>query len=197
MPLTVIPSFILYCYITGVTPGPANLCSLSTALHYGKKTALRQWRGLFWGYFIISMGAVLITRLIGTVFYQYVPYLSWVGAVYILWLAWHTFHASEYEATEAAHTPNFLTGLLVQFTNVKIMISCTTALSCYVLPYTNSFWVLFAAGLFLPFTGPLANLLWLYAGTHLQKLFQRYQKQVDTVMALSLVLCAITLVWVH
>ncbi|MDD2981191.1 MAG: LysE family transporter [Hespellia sp.] len=197
MPVTIIPSFLIYCYITGVTPGPANLCSLSTALHYGKKTALRQWRGLFWGYFIVSMCAVLITRVIGTVFNQYVGYLSWIGAAYILWLAWHTFHSSEYEEKEATHTPDFFTGMCLQFTNVKIMVSCTSALSCYVLPYTDSFWVLLGAGLFLPFTGPMANLLWLYAGASLQNIFRNYQKQVDTVMAVSLVLCAVTLVWTH
>lgn len=197
MPLTIVPSFLIYCYITGVTPGPANLCSLSTALHYGKKTALRQWRGIFWGYFIISMGAVLITHLIGTVLNQYVKYLSWVGAAYILWLAWHTFHSAAYEEKENIHAPNFFTGLFLQFTNVKIMVSCTTALSCYVLPYTDSFWILLGVGLFLPLTGPIANLLWVYAGVSLQKLFQNYRKQVDVVMAVSLVLCAVTLVVGH
>lgn len=47
MPGTMLSSFLLYCYIGAITPGPANLCSLSTALRYGKGPALRQWRGLF------------------------------------------------------------------------------------------------------------------------------------------------------
>ena len=70
-------------------------------------------------------------------------------------------------------------------------------LSAYVLPYTDSFWYLLAVGLFLPFTGPVANLVWLFAGATLQKLFSQYQKTVDIVLAVSLVLCAVTLVWPH
>ena len=50
-------------------------------------------------------------------------------------------------------------------------------------------------GLFLPFTGPMANLVWLFAGAALQKLLSRHRKAVDVVMALSLALCALSLVW--
>ena len=29
MPVSLIPAFLFYCYTNGITPGPANLCSLS------------------------------------------------------------------------------------------------------------------------------------------------------------------------
>jgi cysteine/O-acetylserine efflux protein len=56
MPILLIPSFLLYCFVGGITPGPANLCSLGAALRYGRGPALRQWRGLFCGFFLDSMG---------------------------------------------------------------------------------------------------------------------------------------------
>ena len=93
--------------------------------------------------------------------------------------------------------PSFRTGLLVQLTNVKIMVFCLTALASYVLPYTDSFWSLLAVGLFLPFTGPIANLVWLFAGASLQKLFANYRRAVDVVMAVSLALCAVSLLLPH
>ena len=49
----------------------------------------------------------------------------------------------------------------------------------------------------MPFTGPIANLLWLFAGASLQKLFENHRRTVDIVMAIALVLCAISLVWPH
>ena len=88
MPMSLLPSFLLYCYVGAITPGPANLCSLSTALRYGKGPALRQWRGLFTGFFLVSMASVLITYFLGTMLNQYVGLLSWVGAAYLLWMAW-------------------------------------------------------------------------------------------------------------
>ena len=197
MPVAIIPSFVAYCYITGITPGPANLCSLSAGIRYGKKIALRQWRGLFVGFSTISMLSVLATYFLGAVLNRYVSVLSWVGAAYILWLAWHILQSSGMEEKDGAGMPCFRTGILVQLTNVKVMISCVTALASFVLPYNTSFWALLAAGLFLPFTGPIANLVWLYAGASLQKLFSNHRKAVDRVMAVSLALCAVSIVMPH
>ena len=197
MPVSLIPSFLLYCYTGAITPGPANLCSLSTALRYGKGPALRQWRGLFCGFFLVSMSSVLTTYLLGTLLNQYVGILSWAGAAYILWMAVHILCSSSDPASRDAAAPGFLTGLLVQLTNVKIMVFCMVALTSYVLPYSDSLKSLFLAGLFLPFTGPVANLVWLFAGASLQKLFADHQKTADITMAAALALCAVSLVWPH
>ena len=56
---------------------------------------------------------------------------------------------------------------------------------------------LLAMGLFLPFTGPMCNLIWLFAGASMQKLFANHRKTVDIVMAVSLALCAVNMVWPH
>lgn len=197
MPASMLPSFLLYCYIGAITPGPANLTSLAAALRYGRKPALRQWRGIFFGFFLVSMASVLVTWLLGTMLNEYVGYLAWVGAAYILWMAWHMLRSSGVEAEDNPDQPTFRRGLLVQLTNVKIMVFCLTALASYVLPYTDSFWWLLGVGLFLPFTGPIANLVWLFAGASLQKLFSRHRRAVDIVLALSLVACAVNLVWPH
>lgn len=197
VPITLLHSFLLYCYLGAITPGPANLCSLSAALRYGRGPALRQWRGLFVGFSIVSLASVLLTYLLGTVIDQYVGVLSWIGAAYILFLAWHMLRSSGVSADNDPAAPSFLNGLLVQLTNVKIMVFCLVALSSYVLPYSNSFWSLLAVGLFLPFTGPVANLVWLFAGASLQKLFVNHRRAVDIVMAAALALCAVSLVLSH
>ena len=197
MPVSLIPSFLIYCFVGAITPGPANLCSLGAALRYGRGPALRQWRGLFCGFFLDSMGAVAVTWLLGAALDRYVGALSWVGAAYLLWMAWHMLRPGGADPDRDPAAPTFLTGLLVNLTNVKVIIFCIAALSGYVLPYNSSIWALLAVGLFLPFTGPMCNLVWLFAGASLQKLFARHRRTVDVVMALSLVLCAVSLVWPH
>ena len=42
-----------YCFVQGITPGPANLCSLATTLRYGRTLALRQWYGLIAGFYAV------------------------------------------------------------------------------------------------------------------------------------------------
>ena len=198
MPVSLIPAFLVYCFVGGITPGPANLCSLSAALRYGRGPALKQWRGLFVGFFLVSMGAVAVTYCLGTLLSGYVGWLAWVGAAYLLWMAWHMLRAAGVTAAESDPSyPSFRNGLLLQLTNVKVIIFCLTALSGYVLPYRQSLPWLLAVGLFLPFTGPVANLVWLFAGASLQKIFQDHRKTVDVVIAVSLALCALSLVWPH
>lgn len=197
MPVSIIPAFLIYCYIGAITPGPANLCSLSTALKYGRGPALKQWRGLFTGFFLVSMASVLITFFLGTVLNDYVRIFSFIGAAYILWMAWHMLRSAGVSDEGSSDMPCFRRGLFVQLTNVKIMVFCMTALTSYVLPYSRSFWVLLGVGLFLPFTGPIANLVWLFAGASMQKLFSSHGKIVDIVMAILLIICALSLVWPH
>ena len=198
MPASLIPSFLLYCFVGAISPGPANLCTLSAALRYGRKAALRQWRGLFCGFAIISLLSVLVTWLLGTALDRWVGMLSWVGAAYILWLAWQTLVDKGHAADgRNPAEPCFRTGLLLQMANVKVMIYCLSILAMYVLPYSDSFWGLLAVGVFLPFTGPIANLVWLFAGAALQRVFANHRKAVNVVMALSLAVCAVSLVWPH
>lgn len=198
MPLSLIPSFLAYCFVLCITPGPANLCILSTALRYGRRAALRQWRGLFTGYFIVAMLSVLITYFLGSVLNQYAAALTWIGAAYLLWMAWHTLRSSGLAGEEQeSAAPGFFTGMLVNLTNVKVILYCLTALSTFVLPYSRSFWSLLAVGLFLPFTGPLANFVWLFAGAALQKLFVNHRRAADVVCAAALALCAVSLVLSH
>ena len=197
MPVSSIPSFLIYCFVGGITPGPANLCSLSAALRYGRGPALRQWRGLFCGFFLDAMGAVALTWLLGAALNEYVGMLSWVGAAYLLWMAWHMARSRGTGPDHDPAAPSFRAGLLVNLTNVKVIIFCVTALAGYVLPYDPSLWALLPVGIFLPFTGPVCNLVWLFAGASLQTLFASHRRAVDLVMALSLALCAVSLVWPH
>lgn len=195
MPLSLIPTFFLYCAVSAITPGPANLCSLASAIKYGKQRALRQWRGIFIGFAVVALISSTAVWFLGTLLNRYLRVLTWIGAGYILYLAWHILRSDNSGEADAGAHCNFVTGLLVQLTNAKIIIFCMTALTTYALPYANSYWDVLKIAVFLPFTGPMANLIWLFAGARLQQFFRRYQKPVNIVMALSLVFCAISIIF--
>ncbi|MBP3710355.1 MAG: LysE family transporter [Treponema sp.] len=194
MPIEIIPSFLVFCFVGAITPGPANLTSLYTALQYGKEKALKQWVGLFTGFTIISILSVILTYCIGSVVTVYAGACAFVGAAYLLYLAFHILRATYTSGEHLVAYRGFRSGLFVQLTNAKIMIFCFTALSSYVLPYNRSFKALLAVGLFLPFTGPVANLVWLFAGAALQRFFVNHTKAINIAMFISLVLCAASLI---
>lgn len=193
IPSTLIPGFILYCFVSAITPGPANLCSMAAAVKYGRRQALYQWRGIFIGFGIVAFAASLAVWFLGTVLHQWLDILSLVGAGYILWLAWQVVQSSGTKA-EAGSRCNFYTGILVQLTNPKIMIFCVTALTTYVLPYAKNYWELLSVAVLLPFTGPIGNLVWLFSGSVLQRFFQNYQQAINNIMAILLVICAFSVI---
>ena len=189
MPALLIPSLFIYCIVNAITPGPANLCSLAAAMKYGKTIALRQWKGIFLGHSLVAFMASLLVWSFGSLAKSYIHFLTWAGAAYLLWMAFHLLKSS----ISSAHTKsrcNFFTGLFIQLTNPKIYVTCITALISYSLPYAESYLDLFRIAIFLPLAGPLANLLWLISGAKLKDFFAAHQKPLNALMAASLVYCA-------
>lgn len=193
MPITLLPSLLFAIIVVGYSPGPANLYSLACCLKYGRRKALKMWRGLLTGFSIAACIMVLLTHFLGELMGDYVSYLKYLGALYILWLAWKMWRDSGQTDTEAKDC-SFSSGLIVQLTNAKMLLFELTAFSVYVLPYSNKLIDLFIVAILLLIAGPGANLAWLYAGAYLRRFFSRYRKQVDIVMAMLLALCSVYIV---
>ncbi|MBO4754492.1 MAG: LysE family transporter [Bacteroidales bacterium] len=190
MPISLLPSLLLAIIVVGYTPGPANLYSLACCLKYGRRKALKMWRGLFIGFCIDLFLMVLLTHLLGEMMGHYVVYLKYIGVAYILWLAWKMFRDQGLEDTEAKDC-TFTSGMLMQMTNAKMLLFELTVFSTYVLPYSNRLISLFLVAPLLLIAGPGANFAWLYAGAYLRRFLHKYRKQVDLTMALLLAACAI------
>lgn len=194
MPFEVFSSFLLFALVSSITPGPANLVTFATAMQFGKKTAFRQWTGLWTGYFIVTTISVFIVYFLGASFTQYIKMLSFVGVAYMLYLAFRMLRMNYSTDQKDIKEPGFVRGLLVQFTNVKIMITIITCLSSYVLPYYQDFGHLALFALLLPLIGPSCPLLWLFAGSWLQNIFIKHQKVMNLIMAFLLTFCAASLI---
>lgn len=193
MPLHLLPSLLLYILMVGYTPGPANLYALSCSLKYGRSKALRMWYGELCGFLIAVTLASVATHMIGTVMGEYVEWLKYVGATYILWLAYNIYKSKGLAENEAK-TCSFTSGMIVQLTNAKMLLFDLTIFSMFVLPYSNRLSDLLIVGYILTLAGPTANLVWLLAGAWLRGWFVNYKKQIDIVMATLLALCAVAII---
>ena len=192
MPLSQLPTLLLYILIVGYTPGPANIYSLTCAMKYGRKQALVMWRGLLTGFTIAVIGMAVLSHLLGEALGDYVAYLKYLGAAYILWLAFQIYRESGAKV-KSARLCTYWSGLVMQLTNAKMLLFDLTVFSLFVLPYSDRLIDMFPVAALLLLAGPGANLLWLLAGDYLRHIFGKYQKQIDVVMALLLVLCAVVI----
>jgi len=198
MTLQIFFSFVVSNLIFSITPGPANITSLSTAIQHGRTVALRQWLGLFTGYAADSILAAFICYFLGAVLNEYVFVLSYIGAAYLVYLAIHMLRSSYGISQKEIKLPGFWTGFFVQITNVKVQITCFTVMTAFVLPYFQGFIPLLLTGLLLPvmpLSGPFCNLIWLFTGVGLQRFFKNHTKTVNIVMSISILICAATLIF--
>lgn len=91
MTTTLLLSFLPYMVIMNYTPGPANIFSLSTSSRYGFHTFLKVLSGLFTGFMCDMLFAIVFTLGFSSLLPSAEKMLTYVGAFYILWLAWHIF----------------------------------------------------------------------------------------------------------
>ena len=193
MPISLLPALLFAILVVGYSPGPANLYALACVLKYGRKQALKMWRGELVGFCIAVSILALLTHFVGEVMGEYVSWLKYLGAAYILWLAWKMLNrdgVSDNDATECS----FTSGMIVQLTNAKMMLFDLTAFSVYVLPYSNKLADLFVVSAILTIAGPGGNIVWLLAGAYLRRFFVSYMKPINRVMALLLAACSIYII---
>ena len=186
-------SFFTYAIVTAVTPGPNNIMSMSNGSRRGFKGALPFNLGILAGF---SAVMVLCTAFCGLLS-AWIPIIKTpmlaAGAGYMLFLAWETFRSSG--VIEEDHSKDgFLSGLLLQFVNPKIYIYCIMSMEAYILPfYSGRPLPLLGFALLLALIGFLFTLLWSAFGSVFKWLFSRQARLVNTVMALLLVYCAVSL----
>ena len=193
MPIEQLPALLLAILAVGYTPGPANIYAMSCSLRYGCRASMRMWCGLLCGFLTAALLAAAAAHLAGMAFTEYVPYLRYLAAAYIIYLAWKTYRAGI--SSEGDTQPTFASGFVVQLTNAKIILFDLSCYSAFVLPYSQRFLDLLPVIALLILAGPGANLVWLLAGGAIKPFVYRYAKTVSAVMAVALLLCAVMMVF--
>lgn len=188
MPINLLPSLLISLFAVGYTPGPANIFALSCAMTHGRKKAMKAWLGLLCGFSVAALIAAVAVHLVGMAIGPYISFVKYLGAAYILYLAWKTYKASITDRKNVSCS--FWDGFMVQLTNAKMILFDLTVYSTFVLPYSDRFIDLLPVAALLLIAGPGANLLWLVAGSALKPLVTKNQRMVDVTMALALVACA-------
>ena len=185
--------FLSYAVVTAVTPGPNNLMSLSNAGRLGFRRAFPFNLGVWAGFSVVMvMCSVFCSALSELIPWIKTPML-FLGAAYMLWLAWKTWRSGPVEDADGGRG-SFWSGALLQFVNPKIYIYCVVSMEAYILPYYQGNWgALFLFALLLAFIGFVFSLLWALFGSVFQLLFSKYARFTNTVMALLLVYCALSL----
>lgn len=194
MPIDIFLTMTISAALTVWSPGPNNILLLSTASTYGIKKNLKLMLGIWTGSLTLMCLCGLFCSTLGRIIPGIQPVMKYVGAAYILYLAWQTWKRRPPSDSVTEKEPSYLMGLLLQLLNVKIIVYGLTMFSSYILPYENQVSVLFFFAVYLMFLGAVGNLIWAFAGNILKRFYTSHYRLMNGIMSLLLIWCALRII---
>lgn len=190
MPFQFFCEMTLTACLTVWSPGPNNIMLLSTASKYGIRKNMKFMAGIWTGSFSLMILCGLLCRTLSNLIPGIAPVMKCVGAVYLLYLAYLTFRRQPPGEKDSDREPSYVSGIVLQLVNVKIIIYGLTMFSSFILPYESASIPLLGFAIYLMVLGAIGNLIWAFAGNVLKQFYGKYYQVMNLVMALLLVWCA-------
>lgn len=162
-------AFIAFAFVTSVTPGPNNMMLLASGVNFGMRRSLPHMFGISLGFMLLVMAVGLG---LGQVFEQ-VPQLytllRYLGATYLLYLAWKIANAGvpDPHVGKRSKPFSFLQAAAFQWVNPKAWVMAIGAITTYTPQDNFVVNVLLIAALFALVNCPSVG-LWTMAGSLLR-----------------------------
>lgn len=189
-------SVISYVLISTFTPGPSNISSASMAVLHGYKNTLRYQIGLAVAVFVFMFLVGWFSAVLLQLFPALEPIMRYIGAGYILYLAWGILKAS-YAFTEKEERPlGFVHGMMLNLFNPKLVVYAFTLFSAFLSSMTRSITALTIVCLLLSVTSFCATTTWSLFGTAIKLYLHnpRLKTAINVILSLLLVLTAASLI---
>ena len=134
-----------FIFVSSITPGPNNVMLTASGANFGYQRSVPRMLG-------ISVGATLMLLVVGAglgaVFArwpQLYTLLQWVGAAYLVWLAWKIATAGRVQTGQAKPQPlNFWQAAAFQWVNPKAWLMSVGVVAAYTSP--TAYWASLALG---------------------------------------------------
>ncbi|MBI6503188.1 LysE family translocator [Proteus mirabilis] len=129
-------SLAIFSFVTSITPGPNNIMLLASGINFCLKRTMPHAIGVSLGFFVmllavgIGIGALIKSS---PIIYNILKYL---GALYLLWLAWKTAisHSVEQNSNKQGSPLTLLEAALFQWINPKSWMMAISGITLYTSP---------------------------------------------------------------
>jgi len=188
-------SLISFILISSFTPGPSNISSASLAVLHGYKNTLKYQMGLALGVFLLMLLSGLLSTTLLKFFPAFEPIMRYIGAGYILYLAFGILKASYMFTEKDAEPLGFLHGFTLQILNPKLFVYAFTLFSAFLASTTRSITFLILIVTLLAAISFCATSVWALFGTAIKSHLHnpRLNMVINIVLSLFLVYTAISL----
>ena len=184
-----------YYFVMYVTPGPNNSILTASGIKFGFLRTIPNIVGIPTGH---GIQLALVCLGLGSLFSQFpilLDILRYVGATYILYLAWKMLGSLNVTSTEEKSRPlKYYEAILFQFVNPKAWVICITAVSLFYPEKEN----LFVGTLFMVIMSTVINIpsisIWAFGGSVIRHYLNnnKLKKIIEWFLALLLLGTAIS-----
>lgn len=196
MTLAVFFSFMIYSFVTSVTPGPNNIMLASSGVNFGFKRSIPHILGIGIGIgigfsfgFMVSIVGLGVGTLLSSNIILY-ELLKVLGIGYLLYLAYQIYQTGSLNTELNQVNPlSFIQAAMFQWVNPKAWVMAMGAVTTYLAANSEFYWYLII-GLVYGIIGIQSTGVWAFLGEKLQKYIHddKKLKTFNTVMAILLVL---------
>ena len=161
-----IATISVYYFVMYATPGPNNSILTASGIKFGFIRSIPNIIGISSGH---GIQLALVCFGLGSLFMQFpilLEILKYIGACYLLYLAWKMFGSLNISITDEKSSPlKYYEAILFQFVNPKAWVICITAVSLFYPEQEN----LIIGTLFLVIMSTIINLpsisMWAFGGS--------------------------------
>ncbi len=127
-----IAAFVLYAFVSSITPGPNNTMLLASGVNFGIKASLPHMLGITIGFSILVLSCGLGIGALFELWPALHDVLKYAGALYMAWLAWKIARSGAPQSAGAKPKPfTFLQAAAFQWINPKAWIMAIGAIAAY------------------------------------------------------------------
>jgi cysteine/O-acetylserine efflux protein len=189
-------SVISYVLISTSTPGPSNISSASLAILHGYRNTLKYQLGLALGVFLLMFLSGLFSAALLKIFPALEPILRYVGAAYVLYLAFGILNASYNIMESEVKSFELMQGVMLNVLNPKLYVYTLTLFSTFLASINRSIPSLIILAFVLAAVSFCATSVWALFGTSIKMYLHnpRSRAFINIGLALLLVYAAISLI---
>jgi len=192
-----IATISVYYFVMYATPGPNNSILTASGIKFGFIRSIPNIIGISSGH---GVQLALVCFGLGSLFTQFpilLEILKYIGACYLLYLAWKMFGSLNISITEEKSSPlKYHEAILFQFVNPKAWVICITAVSVFYPENVN----LIIGTLFLVIMSTIINLpsvsMWAFGGSIIRRYLsnKKLKTIIEWILAILLLGTAISIV---
>jgi threonine/homoserine/homoserine lactone efflux protein len=126
-------AFVLFAFVTSITPGPNNMMLLASGVNFGLRRSLPHMLGISLGFMVLVLAVGLGLGQLFERLPALYSILRYAGAAYLLYLAWKIAQAGapDDQADERGKPFSFLQAAAFQWINPKAWVMAIGAITTY------------------------------------------------------------------